>query len=163
MPLGNIQQVASLEDGNYTPKRAVCFQNALVRYCIFSDGSLSPSNQYYWHDNQWIPFSNEALDLPVQMAVIAADWNEARHNYDFVHFVCALQVGKDKNNFNSWIFFNYFDKEITLGDWQMPTPCEVQVIEPQYIDIYGINSNTIAKWSLPSYPSFYDWLSWWQK
>jgi hypothetical protein len=151
--LGYIGQVAEFDGQDYIVQDAQCLDNALVRYCVFNDSSSAPDNQFYWYEGEWHPLRQESLGLPVYIAFTMGEWNEERQNWDFGHAVCALQVGEDEADFDSWYFFQYGDVDIRPGHSQMPSPGLVRIVKPGSIDINGITSETvIAEWELPIRP-----------
>jgi hypothetical protein len=117
-----------------------CFLNGLVRLTLFSGKKTGPSDQYYLYRDKWYCLHCQGFGLPVYMGVTAAE--------SFGHFILAFQVGTNQLDFASWVFFQYGDNDIHIGEWQMPTPGEVYVRDPWHIDFGSYNSDPIAHWEL---------------
>lgn len=110
-----------------------CSYNADIRCCLFSgnlQGIACPSNKYYLLRNEWHCYRVNDFGLPTFSSVTLAQWNETRQNWDWAHSIVAIQVGENKLDFYSWLFFQYTATDIKPGDYQMPSPGEV-IIFPE--------------------------------
>ena len=133
-------------------ERASCTQNAAVRYIYFNnknpDGELFPSNMY-WRDRGSSPYCihpGRCLNLPVALASIFKDENGL---YIFGHSACAIRIGEDTQDFNSWLFFQYHTQEIVPGnEEQMPFGSQVSVATILSISDWVISSQPIAGWNV---------------
>jgi len=106
---------------------AICGYEVGVRYCIM-DGSKEKvclKNLYYYrniHDRWEQEWKPDPLGLPFHIGLIG--WENTGH------WICALKVGADVTSFSSWVFFNYYDREIMPGNVeQMPHGAHVAVHE----------------------------------
>ncbi len=159
-PLGALNTIAIGDPGCvgniHTQGSAACLQNALIRYCIFSGKVACPSDEYYWYwlDNNWhcacATCMRSNFSLPICLALTLSRWNEERNNWDFVHFITAMQVGESSSDFDSWIFFQYATNDIKPGDWQMGTPGKVLVKRVESISCLGgcKLSDPIGEWEI---------------
>ena len=50
----------------------------------------------------------------------SVNWTE--NGVPYGHIVCALQVGEDKSLMDSWVFFQFGENDIKVGDEQMQIP-----------------------------------------
>lgn len=136
-------------------KRAVCLHNALIRYLRFGKGEkhYDQISSCYWSRDgkEEYCYWEESYDLPVfPVSVVTM-------GPGYGHAICAIQIKKNKKDFNSWRFFQYSNANIKIGDWQMPCKYTYQgeekaiyvcINEPILLSCGGYSSNRIVKWNI---------------
>jgi len=166
-PFGMILKVAVEKDGEYIVdnrvKEVVCVYNALIRYSILNQPKTE-EKQFYWHKEEWHSITGEGYGLPVYSVRTSSGWDEEQGEYSFDHAIVGLQIKKPFSNFDSWLFFQYKDANIQLGDWQMPEDSHIEIYELLSTDFYGDFNYEVAEllqvwdFSEAEYSTFAAWL-----
>jgi len=105
-------------------EKILCYQHAFLRFLVFGDSDLPtspmdlPISVGYWRDaegNWHCLYNPNSFKLPVYWVSLVSWWFIKPEGPYLTHSMCALQVGPDKSNFDSWIFFQYSDTDIRPG------------------------------------------------
>ena len=59
-------------------------------------------------------YRDDYFDLPVYIVVVGTV------DSAFAHEICGILINQDTTDHNSWIYFQYSNHNIKLGDWQIP-------------------------------------------
>lgn len=135
---------------NWEIRKPYCLGNASIRFSIIGDCSLCfPSSivvgddtpDYWKLGGTWKAFGeDDCFNLPCKLCVVNAT--------DFSHAICALQIGEDQLDFDSWIFFQYNEADIKPGDSQMPAPGSTEILNVNTVYLGGwSDTELIAKWT----------------
>lgn len=103
-----------------------------LRYCLFTDHSIAPTNIYFWWSGRvegiaehWHCYNpGVSFSLPTAVAIGSAD------------YLNCLQIGEDVSQLASWIFFGIDLNDIKPGGWRWKPVgwkigiCEVVGIHP---------------------------------
>lgn len=119
---------------------ADCSVNAVVRVAAIGSQNVCTCGEYYYADDSWNDFCGLSFGLPCYIA----------HVDTIGHALAAIQVGDNFNDFDSWIFFQYRDANIRVGNWQMPRGSTVEIFEvtsPLHCGGY-MDYETLVSWEV---------------
>lgn len=123
-----------------------CVGNAIIRYTRMHSTHLYSKlkNIYYKYNGETkclYAFYDDCFWLPCY--TVGVD------KVGFGHEICALQIGEDITDFDSWVFFQYGDDDIKPGNRQMPYGVDVTIEDIYNLDsCHGLGANTIAGWHI---------------
>ena len=112
-------------------KDAVCLQNSLLRYLLMGetrDNYYNYGTQFgrgsmiYYKDNNGelqCGHPGKSWNLPV--------YHVSVYNASYGHAINVFLLESDRDNWNSWRFFQYTNSDIKLGNWQMPYGTTVSI------------------------------------
>lgn len=127
------------------PLTCQCYCEAGLRYFQLGSNQDCRTDLYYWEqlEDRWICFYKEDFNLPIFIAGVSAP--------SLAHWVCAIQIGQDLQNWNSWIFFNLDEVVVPGNPRQMPYDSTVGIFE-----VIGVRQDGFPKCSQNPIVTYYN-------
>lgn len=156
----------------YQKVRNKCHNHLCIRYSLIGDCSTCRAAdpgvgwgnncfENYWQDKDgnWHCYYNpDCFKLPMHWCSLTSWWFLPEHAVYLTHAICALPVGTNLYDFNSWLFFQYTDAEIKPGVKPKVTANTMKVgdlvtVNPiiffnGYMDIKTAPGDPLAGWKI---------------
>jgi len=109
---------------------AHCGPEAGLRYALIG-GKYQPEDTlwYYTKYKGSYEWRKARQEKPFGLPVFKVGVNWTSNGKPYGHWICALQVGEDTTLMDSWVFFQFGDNDIKIGDAQMRSPGDCSVRE----------------------------------
>ena len=65
------------------------------------------------------------------------------------HYICAIQLEEEADKLGDWLFFQYDNANIQIGDWQLPHGCIIYIDDVYSVGCYGWMGDLVKTFRVP--------------